>query len=112
MRNQYKRAEIIYDFDTNLRTPCFTEKYFGEEKILTLTQVESILNNYSRDSEELKKQVKRNDSLTQRISQLRNDLEVSKSRETDDKAIRQVCQIIQDRIDFISDDNSEVDDEE
>lgn len=101
MRKEYTHAKISYDCAARDQD-IFVEKYLGKETILNLARVETLLNEYSKESEELKKQIKRNDSLTTRISQLRNDLEVSKSRESDNKAIKRVCEIIEDRIKFVT----------
>lgn len=101
MRKKYKHARITYD-SKEKDQDIFIEKYFGEKKILDLARIERLLNEYSKQSEELKEQIKRNDSLTTRISNLRKELEVSKSRESDNEAIKRVCEIIEDRIDFVT----------
>ena len=101
MRKKYTHGTLKYDCQKNAQD-VFIEEYLGEKKILELFSVENVLNKYAEESEELKEQIKKNYTLQERISKLRNELEVSKSRETDNEAIKQVCKIIQNRIDFVN----------
>lgn len=101
MRKKYTYGTLKYDRQKSTQD-VFIEEYLGEKKILELFSVENLLNKYAEESEELKEQIKKNYSLQERISRLRCDLETSKSRETDNEAIKQVCKIIQNRIDFVS----------
>lgn len=101
MWKKYTHGTIKYDCQENERD-IFIEEYLGEKRVLELSSVENLLNKYSEESEELKKQIKKNYTLQERISKLRNELEVSRSRESNDEAIKRVCEIFQNRMDFIN----------
>lgn len=101
MRKKYKYAELCVN---DKKEPIFLVKasFLDRERVIRINDLEDLLNSYSRKEERLEEEKKRTESLTTRVSKLRDELKIAKERQSDSKAIKDVCKIIQERIDFTS----------
>lgn len=69
--------------------------------VLKLIDAEELLNKQHAELKEMKEIKRRNDSLTTRISKLRNENDSLKKHRFDHKMIADICSIIQERIDLV-----------
>lgn len=77
-----------------------TDLFGKKREILTIKEVNKVLNEQAQSLFLLKDVSKRNQSLEDRVTELRKKVEYLEEHQSDDHLIKEVCKIIQDRIDY------------
>lgn len=100
---KYQLAKI--ELDDSLESEyvyVFKDWNYGKKKfsILSLKDVEKLLNEQDEMLKEKREILKRNQSLETRVLKLREEVDYLKKHQADDETIKEVCKIVQKRIDF------------
>lgn len=76
---------------------------YGKKKfyVLCLKDIEKVLNEQDEMLKEKREILKRNQSLQTRVSKLREEVDYLKKHQVDGEIIKEVCKVIQERIDFV-----------
>lgn len=77
-----------------------TDLFGKKREILTTNEINKVLNEQAQSLFLLKDVSKRNQSLEDRVTELRKKVEYLEEHQSDDHLIKEVCKIIQDRIDY------------
>ena len=89
-----EESEYVYVF---MDWKCGKRKF----SVLNLKDIEKVLNEQDEMLKEKREIIKRNQSLQTRVSKLREEVDYLKKHQVDGEIIKEVCKVIQERIDFV-----------
>ena len=101
---KYQLAKLkLDDSEESEYVYVLKEWKYGKKKfsVLSLKDVEKLLNEQDEMLKEKRDILKRNQSLQTRVSKLREEVDYLKKHQIDGEIIKEVCKIIQERIDFV-----------